>query len=1065
MAVMLNAASIQAIEAGVYPFETTITVYDENGAGIELPYGNMPDTDGQVTDAQVEVHAQNGGNYRLSLTVNLDATLRAVLLKYRTVVVTTAIRAVDGTIAQYIGEFKGKFRDLDALEALDDEGIVSATMTLQAYGAMKDLEEATVDRQFNPSNVASPASGYWNLTPILRRAALRRVGKSVGANEPVPLPTAYDPNGKVPTDAPKYAGEFHTGITVLSCNTGTITASNSLTAQAFAGSFDGILGSLDGSTQGEANPFVQITFASAQTIDSIKIFPHQSWPWTTGTISFSDGSSVAMPTTSAGGAPYTLTFAAKTGITWVKFSAVSALGPILGIGDIAIMNAGALVASQPVRSTIAWALGPCIAKTTNSGSGATVVEVNAPRAVRNGDMVSLNGANAVSVTPLVYGSTLTQYQLSSPATWSVGQFAYNVFAPSATGTTLFNEINWGSAFPTRDYELDVWYVDRLVITKGDAYVSSQTQGPLPIYLADGQEPEDLPNLSKTAIRTTFTTTGGSQVMTVDSTAEGFYVGQPVVAINAAGVRVGGVVTAIGSATSITVTLNAVSSTTFTSGLASLQDFNYLDYYKGWDPQKNAAVAVRLDSSTIKTISGSRFQPRAADGFMKWSGGGLHFSRTYWLVTDAAPVDPDAAGNQAEAFLSTVLQSDVGIATGSIDLGSSGVTLRAVSYHDSPALEVLNQLRGNVFPPTYLVTDTRDGKIKGSQYAQLSDGNAGIVTLHTFKSSSYRDQLPLQTATRVRSPGAISRNVAPISAVWLNNGSTRSDLLFDGDTQNGCDLGSTAGNRLIAIFKVNSPLEKLRIFYQGVISVAIDASAAMAAQASGTIGAAYQVSRFHPRIIRQPNYQNGTGAWLEEADWLQFEPSYPYYLWIYGEPLFDDAFSNLTPGSARANLKIWEIELWQPDQVDVWARMCDNSATFPLPSDAYSVAGFSTFADRGASNFGSAYNWWYSPSKRSYYRYAPPDWLKRNALNYAAGIHRVNKLQFPGISATTAGSYAMQTQNELVRRTAPLDVRCVWEPVDEGDTIRIPDGSLRIVMGKVVNVIDKSMTLETYDYAP
>lgn len=1060
MGMQLNAAAIAAIDGGDLPLETTITVYDEDGAGIELPIGNVPGMDGQVIDAMLEASPEGGNSWHLTLAVQVDAWLKTVLLKNRKVVVKTIIRALDGTIAQEFPEFTGYLKENDALEDLSDDGIESGTYTLHAFGVLERAEAAYVNRLFTPANVAAPASGYWNLTPILRALTIYLQARSAydttdATCDVIPIPNQYSLVTNI--------------IPYCQINGGTKTASSGTAADAWTG----LVGSAASwQSGGEAAPWVMCDFVSAFLVDQVDIYAHDTYDFFDCLITCSDGTTQAVGTINAGSGKITVSVSPATSTSSIKLTATTAgAGSVVGLGDVVAYYQGDVVnpSRQRIAQSSAYKRGLAITETGGSGSSATTVWVGNTTGFAPGDKVSIGFSDAVYTVGTV---GVGYFTISPAASWSSGDSVYNVYPPSASGNTPLNRLSWGtvSSRPWRQYEVDVYAVDRLVIAKGDAYTAGQTQGPFDITLAAGQEADDLPNLAKTTNRSNFTTSAGTvtYTVTVDSTA-GFYTDQLLFAFWGTGYanRFLASVVSVLSATSMQVSItDDTGGRAFNSGSSWFQDRKFCDFYKAFDPQAMVGLYQRFQTaSTIKAMATSRYQVRPNEGYIRWAGGPAFFDIYHWLITDAAPLDPAPAGNQVEAFLRTVLEADVGIPSADITLDATGVQLRGVTYKDTRGSDVLSGIKSTVLPPSYFVHDTRDGKVRGKTYAQLPDGDAGIITLRTQKSTSLRDQVKVATATRVRSTGRVVRNVAPVSALWVNPNVTRPDLLFDGDTQTAVDFGSTSGAKLIAVLKVTAPLEKLRIFYQGVLSVGIDTSASVVRQARAT--GAYQVSRFHPKLVRAPQYTNASGAWLEEDSWASYETSFPYYLWIYGEPVFDDVFANATPGTARAALKVWEVELWLPDRVDVWAYMVDNSATFPLPADAYpTAAGISTFADQGASTFGSPSNWWYSPSARAFYRYAPASWMKRNALSYSGGLHRINPLEFGGISASTAGTYATQSQNEVVRKTGPMDVRCVWEPVDPGDTVRLADGSLRTVMGVVKSPLgsDRSLTLATYDYS-
>ncbi len=82
-----------------------------------------------------------------------------------------------------------------------------------------------------------------------------------------------------------------------------------------------IWGSGEWASNGEERPWIRLTWNSGITIESVKLYDRSN-PYDniqSGTLTFSDGSSVAVGALDNAGDPTTVTFPVKSGITWIKF--------------------------------------------------------------------------------------------------------------------------------------------------------------------------------------------------------------------------------------------------------------------------------------------------------------------------------------------------------------------------------------------------------------------------------------------------------------------------------------------------------------------------------------------------------------------------------------------------------------------------------------------------------------------------------------------------------------------------------------------------------------------------
>ncbi len=138
---------------------------------------------------------------------------------------------------------------------------------------------------------------------------------AVGGGTPPPVPESnVAPNATVSVSS-QYNSDF-AGLKAVDC-------------------VIGLWGAGEWASAGQLTPWIQLTWASPQTVTSIELYdrPNTTDKIDAGTLTFSDGSSVdvgALPDT---GGAYIVTFAAKT-ITWVKFQVTSGVGSNVGLSEI-----------------------------------------------------------------------------------------------------------------------------------------------------------------------------------------------------------------------------------------------------------------------------------------------------------------------------------------------------------------------------------------------------------------------------------------------------------------------------------------------------------------------------------------------------------------------------------------------------------------------------------------------------------------------------------------------------------------------------------------------------------
>lgn len=101
----------------------------------------------------------------------------------------------------------------------------------------------------------------------------------------------------------------------------------------------GVNGSGEWASSGEQNPWIRLTWPSAQTVDTIRLYdrPNLSDSANGGTLTFSDGSSLPVSGIPNDGSMKEVIFAAKT-ITWVNFQVAGGVGPNVGLSEFQVLG-------------------------------------------------------------------------------------------------------------------------------------------------------------------------------------------------------------------------------------------------------------------------------------------------------------------------------------------------------------------------------------------------------------------------------------------------------------------------------------------------------------------------------------------------------------------------------------------------------------------------------------------------------------------------------------------------------------------------------------------------------
>ncbi|MGE3509278.1 MAG: PIG-L family deacetylase [Vicinamibacterales bacterium] len=168
--------------------------------------------------------------------------------------------------------------------------------------------------------------------------------------------------------------------------TATASAENSSRGQTASKAIDGIVdGYPTDSTREWVAPgplsgqWIQLTWAAAQTISSVVLHDRINTEDNVraGTLTFSDGSSLAVGTLPNNGSGLTLNFANKT-VTWVRFTVTSAVGSYTGLAEFEVFSAGSggtntapVVTAGPTASpsTITTAQTSTVAVTASDADG------------------------------------------------------------------------------------------------------------------------------------------------------------------------------------------------------------------------------------------------------------------------------------------------------------------------------------------------------------------------------------------------------------------------------------------------------------------------------------------------------------------------------------------------------------------------------------------------------------------------------------------------------------------------------------------------------------------------
>ena len=104
------------------------------------------------------------------------------------------------------------------------------------------------------------------------------------------------------------------------------------------------------SSKGEATPWIQLDWPTPVTIRAVRLFdrPNPDDHTQTGTLTFSDGSTVDVANICDDGSMKTIAFDAKA-VTWVRFQVTGGHGSNRGLSEIEALSGTALELHSAVR--------------------------------------------------------------------------------------------------------------------------------------------------------------------------------------------------------------------------------------------------------------------------------------------------------------------------------------------------------------------------------------------------------------------------------------------------------------------------------------------------------------------------------------------------------------------------------------------------------------------------------------------------------------------------------------------------------------------------------------------
>lgn len=166
--------------------------------------------------------------------------------------------------------------------------------------------------------------------------------------------------------------------------TATASSENTSRGQTAAKAIDGIVDGYPTDSSREwvapgplSGAWLQLTWAATQTINSVVLHDRINGEDNirAGTLTFSDGSSLAVGTLPNNGSALTLNFASKN-VTWVRFTVNTAVGSYTGLAELEVFRAGTTTNTSPVISAGPTASPATILHTQTSTVAVTASDVD-----------------------------------------------------------------------------------------------------------------------------------------------------------------------------------------------------------------------------------------------------------------------------------------------------------------------------------------------------------------------------------------------------------------------------------------------------------------------------------------------------------------------------------------------------------------------------------------------------------------------------------------------------------------------------------------------------------------
>jgi hypothetical protein len=233
---------------------------------------------------------------------------------------------------------------------------------------------------------------------------------TVGTPRPIPSPTTPAPSQTASATAPPTTPAPGTNVARAGVATASSEAPNQGAAKAIDGVVDGYPG--DGTKEwatngGRAGSFLQVRWANAVTVDRVVLHdrPNTSDRVTRGTLQFSDGSTVAVPSLPNNGAPLAVTFTARA-TTTLRFTVntVSNSTSNVGLAELQAWAPGATATTPPPTTASPTAT----ATTTAPPGSANVARTAAATASSENLADGQSAAKAIDGTPDGYPGDYTK---------------------------------------------------------------------------------------------------------------------------------------------------------------------------------------------------------------------------------------------------------------------------------------------------------------------------------------------------------------------------------------------------------------------------------------------------------------------------------------------------------------------------------------------------------------------------------------------------------------------------------------------------------------------------------